>query len=839
MGYPLTLAVRYLGSRKRASISVGTAIAVLGVMLGVAALLTVMSVTGGFQAEFRDKVLGVNAHVLVLKHSTEFRNYRDVMAQVRDVPGVLNVGPFSINPMMLAHGEKTATGVLLKGVDPKSSLGVGLDPSIPPVLDLPRHVYKGLSGECAQPIQMSCGIGLLAGLRREGATPPPRRGELEPTPLREPDDDEEAADAGVADPDAGAPDWLRQEMKNREKAAPKGSPPPLPDDEEGLGEGGAPQDKPAPKGAKEGGVKGDADTKPDEDTKGDEDKKGDDDAKGDDADAGKEATPDGGYKSVLPDDDELPTGIETDECEDPELVKKLPGIVIGKSLAETLKLELGDCVTVTSPTIGFQFSGGAVKPAVAKNFRVMALFEAGFDQYDSKLVYTDLYEAQVFYDEGDTVTGVEMKIDDIEKSDEVVEAVQKVVPPSAYRTMDWKELNRGLFTALLIQKVMMSGVLALIILVAAFTVVATLIMVVLDKKREVSVLKAMGATDTAVLRIFLYQGLFIGGAGTTLGLLVGYGVCKGLIVWAFPLDPKVYFIDHLPVLLRTDEFLITGAVAIVLCLLGTALPSLYAASLVPADGLRDMQGGSSGLEAGEVLRSGWELLKKRWATLLIVPAAGYAIVAWSGTLGVGHATSLAGLTWYPILPVILSVVVRSIVVGVYARAARQPDVPLSEVLTRSLVRAPGVYVVELVRGLGVCAILLVAVAPGALVQWLTDSFAVALLLGMAGIAAGIIPLIVFVQATRLGVYFAADQGFGPIRALRASWRATEGRRTDLFVYDVAGVVVILLSSFTLCIGGLGALAVFAAGEAVIYARLAKVLEPPRRQASIPDGAVVA
>src|SRR5688572_22241635 len=133
MGYPLTLALRYLGSKKRASISVGTAIAVLGVMLGVAALLTVMSVTGGFQAEFRDKVLGVNAHVLVLKHSTEFRNYREVMDQVRGVKGVLNVAPFSINPMMLAHGEKTATGVLLKGVDPKASLGVDLEPGVPPV----------------------------------------------------------------------------------------------------------------------------------------------------------------------------------------------------------------------------------------------------------------------------------------------------------------------------------------------------------------------------------------------------------------------------------------------------------------------------------------------------------------------------------------------------------------------------------------------------------------------------------------------------------------------------------------------------------------------------------
>src|SRR3954467_7985153 len=125
MGYPIEVALRYLGSKKRASISVGTAFAILGVTLGVAALATVMSVTGGFQKEFREKVLGVNAHVLILKYSTDFREYRSVMEQMKNVPGVKGMAPFSINPMMLTHGEATATGVLLKGVEPQSSLGIG------------------------------------------------------------------------------------------------------------------------------------------------------------------------------------------------------------------------------------------------------------------------------------------------------------------------------------------------------------------------------------------------------------------------------------------------------------------------------------------------------------------------------------------------------------------------------------------------------------------------------------------------------------------------------------------------------------------------------------------
>ena len=101
-------------------------------------------------------------------------------------------------------------------------------------------------------------------------------------------------------------------------------------------------------------------------------------------------------------------------CRRPELVSKLPGIVIGKTLAKQLDVELGDCVQITSPTIGISFGASGARPPIAKQFRVIAIFEAGFDQYDSKLVYTDLYEAQAFYEYGDSVTGVEMKVDDID-----------------------------------------------------------------------------------------------------------------------------------------------------------------------------------------------------------------------------------------------------------------------------------------------------------------------------------------------------------------------------------------------------------------------------------------
>jgi lipoprotein-releasing system permease protein len=152
--------------------------------------------------------------------------------------------------------------------------------------------------------------------------------------------------------------------------------------------------------------------------------------------------------------------------------------------------------------------------------------------------------------------------------------------------MDWRELNHGLFTALLIQQIAMSVVLTLIIVVAAFTVIATLIMVVLDKKKEIALLKAIGASDDAILRVFLYQGGIIGVVGTALGLMIGWAGCKALAAYGFPLDPKVYFISKLPVNIRPTEFLITGAVAIVICLVATIFPALYAARLRPSDGLR-------------------------------------------------------------------------------------------------------------------------------------------------------------------------------------------------------------------------------------------------------------
>jgi lipoprotein-releasing system permease protein len=542
MGYPVQIALRYLGSKKRAFVSVGTAFAMLGVALGVAALAIVMSVTGGFQEQFREKVLGVNAHVIILKYAVHFRDYRDVMAKVQKIPGVVAVAPFVINPMMVTHGDRTATGVLLKGVDPDL---------MPQVLDLPRHIVEGS----------------LEGMRKPGAKAPenPKDSFASPSSsaklgLMDAIEQQVAKDkAQIAAMDAGTTDLATLIATGaageiaRKSQEDKPAPPPAATVDPLDAILDAPPPKPAPPPVLH---------------------------------PAGDVTPRGGYKSVLPDDDVLPDAIDPDPCRSPEQVKALPGVVIGRSLAKRLALGLGDCLQITSPQIGMTFGASGARPPIAKQFKVIAIFEAGFDQYDSKLVYTDLYEAQAFYEQGDSVTGVEAKVADIEQAADIAKEVDHVLANGVYHTMDWRELNHGLFTALLIQQIVMSVVLTLIIVVAAFTVIATLIMVVLDKKKEIALLKAIGASDDAVLRIFVYQGGIIGVVGTLAGLFMGWVGCKLLLAYGFPLDPKVYFISKLPVNIRPTEFLITGGIAILICLVATIFPALYAARLRPSDGLR-------------------------------------------------------------------------------------------------------------------------------------------------------------------------------------------------------------------------------------------------------------
>ncbi|MBW2276806.1 MAG: ABC transporter permease, partial [Deltaproteobacteria bacterium] len=195
----------------------------------------------------------------------------------------------------------------------------------------------------------------------------------------------------------------------------------------------------------------------------------------------------------------------------------------------------------------------------------------------------DLFQAQRFFDHGDSVTGVEITVHDIKTAAGVSRRIKKMLGGGPYHTVDWEMLNEPLFTALETQKVVLTIVLAVIVGVAAFNIIATLVMMVFDKRREIAILKSMGASHGGILLIFLFVGTLVGVAGIAIGLAVGFGVCLLLSEVGWPLDPSVYLIDHLPVTLSPIDFVLTAGIAFVICLLATVLPSLSASRLHPVD----------------------------------------------------------------------------------------------------------------------------------------------------------------------------------------------------------------------------------------------------------------
>ena len=156
---------------------------------------------------------------------------------------------------------------------------------------------------------------------------------------------------------------------------------------------------------------------------------------------------------------------------------------------------------------------------------------------------------------------------------------------AAYRVITWRELNKNLFTALWVQKLVLTIVLAVVVGIAAFNIVSTLIMIVLEKKKEIAILKSMGATNGDVRSVFLTVGTAIGVVGLTVGLGLGYAISALLRAYAWPLDPKVYMIDHLPVDIRAIDYILCASIAFVICLVATLIPSWRASKMHPVEGL--------------------------------------------------------------------------------------------------------------------------------------------------------------------------------------------------------------------------------------------------------------
>jgi lipoprotein-releasing system permease protein len=276
-------------------------------------------------------------------------------------------------------------------------------------------------------------------------------------------------------------------------------------------------------------------------------------------------------------DDELATPAP------PRPSRVLPGIVVGRELARSLRVFVGDQVNVVSP---FGDLGPAGPQPKSRPFRVAAVFYSGMYEYDSKFAYMDLGEGQRFFGTGDTITGLELRVADVDQAKAVMGRVVYALGGWPFRAKDWGELNRSLFSALQMEKVVMAVILGFIVLVASFIIVATLIMLVLEKTREIAVLKSMGAGVPSVMKIFVAEGVIIGAIGTVFGLLLGYGTCLLIEKVGIPLDPEVYYISNLPVLIEPAQFALAALGALLLSFLATIYPATKAARLRPVDGLR-------------------------------------------------------------------------------------------------------------------------------------------------------------------------------------------------------------------------------------------------------------
>ncbi len=268
--------------------------------------------------------------------------------------------------------------------------------------------------------------------------------------------------------------------------------------------------------------------------------------------------------------------------------QEVPRVLLGATLAERLDVKPGDTVQLTSPlegmaTGGFEAADG--QPST-QQFKVTGTYRSGFHDYDDRMVLTDFRALQEFFDHGDTVTGVDVRVKDVFGVQALTEQLHEVLPPSDYQIMDWRQMNHNLFTSLGLQRLVLAILFLFIVLVASFNIVCTLIMIVLEKNKEIAILKSMGATNGEIMKTFMYQGSIIGLVGTVNGLIGGLVICLLIRSADFGLDPEVYMIDHLPVRIVAWEFGLVAGLAMLICILATIGPSWWASRLKPVDGLR-------------------------------------------------------------------------------------------------------------------------------------------------------------------------------------------------------------------------------------------------------------
>jgi len=263
--------------------------------------------------------------------------------------------------------------------------------------------------------------------------------------------------------------------------------------------------------------------------------------------------------------------------------EKLPGIILGRELANELRLFIGEKLYLVNPTGDIGPLGVMPKTVT---FVVVGIFKTGLYEFDAKYALIQLHEAQKFFGLGDGITGIEVKLDDMWQVGPVGRAIRAQLTPPLY-AKDWQEMNRNLFSAIKVEKLVMFLMLCIIVFVAALNIFSNLYMVVMDKKKSIAMLRAMGASSRRIRQIVLAQGMTIGILGSVIGVALGLGICLlqmryGLI----KLDPYVYYIDTLPITLKAFDLAAVILSSLGLCLVATWVPARIAARLDAVEVLR-------------------------------------------------------------------------------------------------------------------------------------------------------------------------------------------------------------------------------------------------------------
>ncbi|MFQ5707495.1 MAG: lipoprotein-releasing ABC transporter permease subunit [bacterium] len=263
--------------------------------------------------------------------------------------------------------------------------------------------------------------------------------------------------------------------------------------------------------------------------------------------------------------------------------KPFPGIVLGRYLADKLGVGLGDKVQILSPT--------GISPLVSRmpplrTFRVSGYFETGLFEFDDTFAYISIKEAQRLFEMKNRVSGLGIKLDDLNHAREVGNKIDDLLG-YPYTTVTWFDMNKNLFSWMQIEKWAAFIILSLIIMVAAFNIVSNLIMIVLEKTKDIGILKSMGATSGGIMKIFMFKGLVGGLIGTLLGSGIGFALCWSQLKYKwFSLPGDVYIISSLPILMKADDFILIAVAAVSLCLIATVYPARKAAQLDPVEAIR-------------------------------------------------------------------------------------------------------------------------------------------------------------------------------------------------------------------------------------------------------------